>query len=51
MEPIIAACSTEHSVSEGDIAAAKELRYSDNMKPCFIGCVMKKTEIVSICIL
>ncbi|CAB3244391.1 unnamed protein product [Arctia plantaginis] len=46
MEPIIAACSAEHSVSEGDIKAAKELHYADNIKPCFIGCVMKKTEIL-----
>ncbi|CAB3244393.1 unnamed protein product [Arctia plantaginis] len=47
MEPIIAACSAEHSVSEGDIKAAKELENGDGIKPCFIGCIMKKTEVLN----
>ncbi|XP_022826721.1 general odorant-binding protein 28a-like [Spodoptera litura] len=46
MAPIIAECSEEHGVSEADIKAAKESASADNIKPCFLGCVMKKIEVL-----
>ncbi|KAJ8719547.1 hypothetical protein PYW08_011722 [Mythimna loreyi] len=44
MAPIIDECSGEHGVSKADIQAAKAAGNADNIKPCFLGCVMKKTE-------
>nr|ASA40067.1 odorant-binding protein 31 [Helicoverpa armigera] len=44
MAPILAECSEEHGVSEKDIEAAKESGNADDIKPCFLGCLMKKTE-------
>uniref|UniRef100_A0A2A4K9G2 Odorant binding protein n=1 Tax=Heliothis virescens TaxID=7102 RepID=A0A2A4K9G2_HELVI len=44
MAPIIAECSAEHGVSETDIEAAKESGNPDAIKPCFLGCLLKKTE-------
>lgn len=46
MAPIIAECSEEHGVSEADIKAAKEAASADGIKPCFLGCVMKKIEVL-----
>ncbi|XP_075977198.1 uncharacterized protein LOC142977281 [Anticarsia gemmatalis] len=46
MAPVIAECSSEHGVSEGDIIAAKEANNAEGIKSCFLGCVMKKTEIL-----
>lgn len=47
MQPIIAECSEEHDVSEGDIETAKETANADAIKPCFLGCILKKTNVVS----
>lgn len=46
MAPLIAECSEEHGVSDADIQAAKEAGSADAIEPCFLGCVMKKTETV-----
>ncbi|XP_026730653.1 uncharacterized protein LOC113495856 [Trichoplusia ni] len=46
MQPIIAECSEEHDVSEGDIETAKETANADAIKPCFLGCILKKTNVI-----
>lgn len=48
LAPVLAECSAEHGVSDSDIKAAKEAGNPDGIKSCFLGCVLKKTEVVCI---
>lgn len=45
---MIAECSKEHGVSEGDIQAAKAAQSAKDLNSCFIGCFFKKVGVVSI---
>ncbi|KAJ8720181.1 hypothetical protein PYW07_012224 [Mythimna separata] len=47
IQPIVDECSKEHGVSSDDIESAKTAGSADNIKPCFLGCVLKKAEILN----
>ncbi|CAD0197734.1 unnamed protein product [Chrysodeixis includens] len=46
LQPIITECSEEHGVSEGDIEAAEKAANAEAIKPCFLGCILKKTNVL-----
>ncbi|KAJ8719561.1 hypothetical protein PYW08_011736 [Mythimna loreyi] len=45
IQPIIEECSKEHGVSGEEIQSAKTAGSADGIKPCFLGCVYKKSEV------
>ncbi|XP_062529496.1 odorant-binding protein 6 isoform X1 [Bombyx mori] len=45
--PLIAECSKEFSVNQGDIDAAKKLGDPSGLNSCFVGCFMKKAGIIN----
>ncbi|KAJ8720180.1 hypothetical protein PYW07_012223 [Mythimna separata] len=47
VRPVIAACSQEHGVTDAEIQAAKEAGSAASLKPCFIGCVLKKIGLIN----
>uniref|UniRef100_A0A2A4K7S4 Odorant binding protein n=1 Tax=Heliothis virescens TaxID=7102 RepID=A0A2A4K7S4_HELVI len=47
IKPIVDECIKEHGVSLDDLKAAKEAHSIDGIKPCFLGCVYKKVEILN----
>lgn len=47
IKPIIDECSKEHGVSTDEIQSAKTAGSAETIKPCFLGCVFKKAEVVS----
>nr|QCF41936.1 odorant binding protein [Athetis dissimilis] len=47
IKPIIEECSKDHGVSPDDIESAKAAGSADGIKPCFLGCVYKKAEIIN----
>ncbi|CAB3244385.1 unnamed protein product [Arctia plantaginis] len=47
IKPLIEECSQAHGISMDEINAAKEAGTSSGLKPCFLGCVLKKGEILN----
>nr|CAC33575.1 antennal binding protein [Heliothis virescens] len=45
IRPIVEECSKEHGVSHDELKSAQENQNADNIKPCFLGCVYKKSEV------
>lgn len=48
IRPFIIECAKEYGISEADLMKARETHKPDLTKPCFIGCVYKKFEFVSL---
>nr|UWL63327.1 odorant binding protein 38 [Pagiophloeus tsushimanus] len=47
IKPLIEECSEAHGISMDEIKAAKEAGTSSGLKPCFLGCVLKKGNILN----
>ncbi|KAJ8720166.1 hypothetical protein PYW07_012209 [Mythimna separata] len=47
IKPFITECAKEHGISWEDIAKAKETHTVSSLKPCFVGCIFKKFEIIN----
>ncbi|KAJ8719548.1 hypothetical protein PYW08_011723 [Mythimna loreyi] len=47
IKPFVMECAKEHGISEAEITKAKEEHKVNTLKPCFIGCVFKKFEIIN----